>query len=77
VAVWGGVEIILSVCNFVFTWFLFHKLRRTNEERDFLYRRDMGELYARYQVCILCFQLKFYSCFIERVFCADLRAVLW
>lgn len=53
VAVWGGVQIALCVCNFFFTWFLFTNLRRNTEERDYLYRRDLGELFEHYQVCCL------------------------
>ena len=52
VAVWGGVQIALCVCNFFFTWFLFTNLRRNTEERDYLYRRDLGELFEHYQVCV-------------------------
>ena len=33
----------------MFCYFLFDNLRRKTEEREFLYRRDMSELYEQYQ----------------------------
>lgn len=47
---WGILEAIFCITNFLYTYWLFNELKRPEEERDFLYSRDMSELYNRYLV---------------------------
>jgi hypothetical protein len=49
IGAWGFIDVLLCIGNFMFCYFLFDNLRRKTEEREFLYRRDMSELYEQYQ----------------------------
>lgn len=50
VTCWAVVELLLCIGNFFFVLYFFRGLRRPDEEREYLYRRDISEAFERYQV---------------------------